>query len=576
MDNLIQCFNQVMENDTLYPVFQAVASLEERRVIGYEAAVHGPADSLLYPPGRLRLASELSRAALPLERSAAKVSIRQFDRLNLAGHLFITFSPAFFLGPAADKLPKWQHKSGFAGGRLVARFSAYAAEQDAANMRAVTEVCRGLGLGVCLDEAAVLTLGRKELLDLAPDFVTIDPHYIRGAGENRTRQQFLERVISLAQPAAQIMARGVDNAADLFTLRRLGVDLAQGPYFGAPDSFPAISLPERLFVPESEKSVRSLAPSELVDSLTRSISHIAPTEMTGEVIRLFMRSPELQSIPVIYQDEPVGIIRREHLTSIFLTPYGRDLYGRAPILNFMDHDPLVVEYDEPIKQVSQLIIERGQAQDNQDFIITQAGRYHGVGKVVDILRSITAMQIRDASHANPLTGLPGNVRIEEEIAYLLANDHPFTACYLDLDNFKPFNDYYGYERGDDVIRLVAELVRDAIDPACDFIGHVGGDDFIALFRSPDWKARCKRILERFADRALELYNEADRLQGGILAKDRKGKEAFFELVSLSIGAVTPKHCDTYHCVAAMASEAKKEAKKQKGNSLFIDRRKQPA
>ena len=174
----------------------------------------------------------------------------------------------------------------------------------------------------------------------------------------------------------------------------------------------------------------------------------------------------------------------------------------------------------------------------------------------------TESRIEAARHANPLTFLPGNIPITEHIERLLASGGEFVACYGDLNNFKPFNDHYGYWRGDEMIRLMAGLALGHCDAQRDFVGHVGGDDFILLFQSDDWERRCERLVADFNARAVTLYDEACRAAGGIEAEDRHGVVRFFPFTSLSIGAVRIRKGQyrTAELVASAAAAAKHEAK----------------
>jgi len=184
------------------------------------------------------------------------------------------------------------------------------------------------------------------------------------------------------------------------------------------------------------------------------------------------------------------------------------------------------------------------------------------------------LRIRAARYANPLTGLPGNVPINEHIDSLLRAGVVFYACYADLNHFKPFNDVYGYNRGDDVIQLTGRLLSRQADPERDFVGHVGGDDFVVLFQSADWEQRCRAVLDDFEEEVKAFFNPDDILRGGYIAEDRRGQKIFHPLASLAIGTVRiePSAFHSHREVAAAASEAKKQAKRTPGNSLFVERR----
>jgi diguanylate cyclase (GGDEF)-like protein len=196
------------------------------------------------------------------------------------------------------------------------------------------------------------------------------------------------------------------------------------------------------------------------------------------------------------------------------------------------------------------------------FIVTENGRYVGMGTGEQLARSVTETRVEAARHANPLTFLPGNIPISQHIERLLDSGVEFAACYADLNNFKPFNDQYGYWRGDEMIRLVARLAQAHCDPRRDFVGHVGGDDFILLYQSDDWSNQCQRIIDEFADQAVALFDASAREAGGIQAEDRFGVSRFFPLTTLSIGVVKVNRGEYTNAeqVASVAARAKHDAK----------------
>jgi GGDEF domain-containing protein/CHASE3 domain sensor protein len=143
--------------------------------------------------------------------------------------------------------------------------------------------------------------------------------------------------------------------------------------------------------------------------------------------------------------------------------------------------------------------------------------------------------------ASPLTGLPGNRAIEQEILKRLESTQPFSLCQVDLDNFKPFADNYGYAWGSEVIKEVAALLADKVqemETPGDFLGHVGGDDFVILSVPGRAEELCRRIIAGFAVRIGKYYTQEDRNQGFFVGKDRKGIEQAFPLISVTIAIVT--------------------------------------
>lgn len=186
----------------------------------------------------------------------------------------------------------------------------------------------------------------------------------------------------------------------------------------------------------------------------------------------------------------------------------------------------------------------------------------------------------DMGH-NPLTGLPGNLAIEEEARRRLATRSNLAFAYIDLDNFKAYNDVYGVKQGDKVIRLLADLLIEGTkrwgNPS-DFIGHVGGDDFV-LMSSPDKaEALFSWVAQRFDERIRAYYSEADLKNGCITAKDRQGNIKKFKFVSVSIVFLTDKNIETnqYAVLIQTLTEMKgyvKHTIDRKGGSIvFQDRR----
>jgi GGDEF domain-containing protein len=243
----------------------------------------------------------------------------------------------------------------------------------------------------------------------------------------------------------------------------------------------------------------------------------------------------------------------------------------------MDANPLIVDKATHMAELSELVVQKGKTAFTQGFIITSEGRYLGMGSGFDLMREVTEMQIVAARYANPLSGLPGNVPIQEHMERLLTNEQTFVTAYFDLDQFKPFNDVYGFRRGDDMIQLLARILRESCNAELDFVGHIGGDDFVVLFQSLDWEVRCHGILARFDRECPNLFNPEHVDAGGYHSEDRRGAMAFHPLVSLSIGAVlaNPAYFHHYQEVARAATEAKGMAKRIDGSNLFIDQRQTP-
>ncbi len=179
---------------------------------------------------------------------------------------------------------------------------------------------------------------------------------------------------------------------------------------------------------------------------------------------------------------------------------------------------------------------------------------------------------------NPLTELPGNLLIEEEIRQRV-NDikKKFAVLYIDLDNFKAYNDVYGFLKGDEVIKFVAHILKKNIKELGnpdDFIGHIGGDDFIAITTPSKVDIICKSIINQFDSTISLFYSTEDRRRGFIVTRDRSNQEIKYPFMTISIAIVSneKRHINSHWQVAEIAAEMKKYAKSLQGSVYVKDRR----
>jgi len=184
----------------------------------------------------------------------------------------------------------------------------------------------------------------------------------------------------------------------------------------------------------------------------------------------------------------------------------------------------------------------------------------------------------DDIQANPLTNLPGNISIINKIEERMKKKRQFTTLYLDLDNFKAFNDTYGYERGDEVIKLTANTIVQAVERwgnSDDFIGHIGGDDFIVLTTPDKVDTICQQIIADFDNSIPDLYDEKDKKAGYLLCRNRIGQIQKFPLISISIACVSNEQREFSHPgeISTVAAEVKKYAKSIAGSTYVKDKRK---
>lgn len=268
---------------------------------------------------------------------------------------------------------------------------------------------------------------------------------------------------------------------------------------------------------------------------------------------------------------------RSKLNSKLGTQYGYDLYMRRPAALVMDPDPLIIDLNTPIEIASQLAMAREHDRLYDDMILTENELYYGVVSVQNLLNAITQSQLELARAANPLTNLPGNLVIQNKLTDCIESGEKFAVIYCDLDNFKAYNDYYGFQHGDQALLLVADILQKAVDRRGkreSFLGHVGGDDFVIITKPNNVKSLCQNIIAKFDAEVPSLYREQDRSRGYITIADRMGTSREFPIMGISLAIATnEKHKFESHLeVAEIAAEIKKHAKSIPGSNYVWDRR----
>ena len=180
---------------------------------------------------------------------------------------------------------------------------------------------------------------------------------------------------------------------------------------------------------------------------------------------------------------------------------------------------------------------------------------------------------------SPLTGLPGNVQIHAELKKRLLKKEKFSVLYLDLDNFKAYNDVYGFLKGDEIIKFTAQIILKNVHTTegCDsFVGHIGGDDFVAIVGNVDYESICQSIIAEFDEGVKRFFNEEDNKKGYIEVANRKNVMEQFPLTSISIGVVDVTENRFYNLleIGEVGAQVKHLAKTVMGSAYVIDRRKE--
>jgi diguanylate cyclase (GGDEF)-like protein len=574
---------QLMNERRLHAVFQPILDLRQGSYLACEALIRGPQDSPLHTPGALFAAAEAAGWTHELEWLAVETAILQFAEQHCTLRLFLNMSISCLHASRKRLVAIRQDllRLGVPPSRIVIELTENESVTDFSDLQDVLQDFRRIGIQIAMDDMGEGFSNLRMWSEVRPEFVKIDRHFVSGIDTDPLKLHFVRAMHEIADACGSaLIAEGVETEEQMTVLRNLGIPYLQGFAIARPQRMIA-ARPHRTHAAAADNGIlmlptrpRSERQVPRINQILHEAPSVSPNTDNDAVYRIFEQQPTLNVVPVVANGQPLGMITRSSLIDRFARPFRRELYGKRPCTMVMD-PPLVFDEAQSAQEVAQIIGSLRSAEACDTFIITRQGQYCGIGFLRELMAIITDMQIRAARYANPLTQLPGNVPINEQMDRLIDAEHAFVAAYCDLDHFKPYNDAYGYRRGDLMIQQLGELLTSAATDHEDFVGHVGGDDFIVLMQSSDWEARLQRVIDGFEAALPQHVTEEEHLAaGGYGGEDRRGQMVFHALPALSIGCVIvrPETFASHHEISAALSEAKKKAKSIPGSILFVERR----
>lgn len=559
-------FNRIVDEGEITTVFQVIWDQNNNRILGYEALTRGPKHSYFRHPVILfEYARQFDRLQ-ELELDCAILAKQQFSRMRLKGALFINFSP--------DTLLAIYHRQGTSAFealrsddlKLVIELTEHhPINVDQTLLACITEL-RNLGIKFALDDFGAGYAGLKTWLQIAPEYLKLDQFFCNELLHDNNIPLAISSILEIAkQIGSEVIAENIENAEQYQQLSNLGLGYMQGFHISRPSGRPK----EQQTAPERPNHNELLT----AFSLAKTVTVVSPDMSAKELLNTMLEDKQMTSLPVVDQQLRVlGLIKKEELLSRYSSPYGHSLNYRKSVADLMDAKPLIIESDTSLSEIGRRLTQHTANGLDAAFIITQQDKYLGLGLAVDVMRKLSEYKLQLARYANPLTLLPGNVPLQRSLKNLIQFGKPFDLAYFDLNNFKPFNDCCGYERGDQMIKLVAELLRTHLSSKAHFIGHLGGDDFIVIFIENNWQTAVRQLLATFEQRSKTLYRQKDLDAQGIISKNREGHECFFPLIGLAVGVTSwlAEYKLSIEALSEAASRAKKAAKQNNRSSLYID------
>lgn len=508
-----------------------------------------------------------------LDAALREVAIEKFSRLANASEIRLFFnvdnraiqSPEFDAGEASRAMRQY----GLPARALCIELSERHEIASTFLLARAPGTYRTQSFSVAIDDFGAGYAGFKLLYQHQPDFIKIDRFFISGIHADPKKKLFASKIVSLAHVLhIMVIAEGVETEKEFLACKDIGCDLMQGYLIQHPITDVA-ALQHTYDHILSRRDMRARKGDPRIVEAKLEVLPTMPIDMPpGNIFEQFRQNKRLTFFPVIDANgHPLGVVKEEDLKEYTYSNYGKELLTNKrlgfSLRQFLSPCP-TAEIDTEIDE----ILEKFSLNENSEgVIIVDDLRYVGFLSARSLLQVINEKNIASARDENPLTRLPGNTKITAFVSAALAqSEESYAMLFFDFDNFKPFNDIYGFRQGDRAILLFADLMRKIAPNSGTFLGHVGGDDFFAGIKNSDFDSTMNTVTTLLADfkhQVETFYDRNAREAGFIVSKDREGQSRRFPLMTVSAAVLLmPQHRDraSLDVITRLIADLKKEAK----------------
>ncbi|AFL69219.1 GGDEF domain-containing protein [Sulfurospirillum barnesii] len=401
------------------------------------------------------------------------------------------------------------------------------------------------GYKMAIDDFGVGFSGLQMLFNADPNFIKIDRFFVCDIHLSKKKRLFVSSIVQIAQVMGIFtIAEGVECEEEYLECKKLGCNMVQGYFVQKPTQnvCEILSSYEHLKTVSLNDKRKGTKNSDIVKYLQKNHPVFIDSSI-NEVYEMLRADKTVHFVPVLERDyTPIGVIKDTDIKTYIYSNYGKALLYNLTkgSLKTIVSSCGRADINDPIEKILKIY---GFDDENDAILITENEKYVGYLSSRVLLEMVNEKNIVDAKDQNPLTGLSGNRIINEFVSTAMESKDKVLMAYFDFDNFKPFNDYYGFRKGDRAITLFADILRSAVGLEECLVGHVGGDDFFlgwSLKEEHNFErvyGIVQEIVLKFAEDIKSFYCENGLSSGYILAKNRDGMLQSFPLMTVSAAVI---------------------------------------
>ena len=568
---------QIITDKKIYPVYQPVVSLKTGEILGYEALSRISLNPCTFNVEEMFTYAKEYNCLWNLEYICRKKALKDVKNRIADKKLFLNVDPniikdlRFQTGMTLNYLTRYN----ISPDNIVFEVCERSDIKEIHLFHDVINHYKKQNYQIAIDDFGKGYADFNRIFFLHPEYVKLDISLISNIDTDSVKCSMVEGLVKFCHSEnICLIAEGIETMGELTQLIHLGVDYGQGYFLAKPnedlqelsDSLRTTILNENKTPKKKEEKFCFFGN---IGSICQKLGTTTCDTKAVTVFEFMQKMPEITEICVIDHNQKVrGLVTKQRINEFFGGRYGYSLYSKYNVGELFNHDYLEVDCRMPIEVVSRLAMIRPKTMLYDAIIVSDNGVYVGIVTVKALLEASVSIQVERAMDTNPLTHLPGNIQIEQMISSHLFSKNKFSILYLDLDNFKPYNDVYGFENGDIMIKAVAKCMEDSCRNG-EFIGHVGGDDFVIISNDYHLDTIFDQIIERFQVCLKELYSNEDYSIGIIHSQNRHGEPETFPLVSISGALYTNEklQVQSLNDFSYKIALTKKASKKHIGNFL---------
>lgn len=617
MEDNISELNELLDiivNKQLHAQFQPIVNLRDGQVFGYEALIRGPKGGTLRRPGALFRAAAKARMVSWFDLACQEQCFARAAELELRHLLFINMEAEglAFLDMHDRPLATRARDCGLTPDSIVIEITERQAVDDFPKLMAALNHLREQGFKIAIDDAGAGYNSLHAIAEIRPDFVKIDRSLVRNLDVNGERRALLSTLVRYARNiGTHILAEGSETREELGTLIDLGVTYGQGYLMGKPhDTFRGIARETREFIcnRQQQQTRLSAGRSIPVGGLARAGKVMTPDTPLASAASSFFKNPSLTSIVIaenklgnnqdsrltnhrtdnqtntVADNNVRGLLMREsleHILDMARSAHMEELLPDETVTQWMQTNFLRARQDEAVEEVARQATTRSDISLESDIVVVDSSNsYVGVLPMRVLMEAVTNVQENRNHYADPLTGLPNRVMLEQTVSDRLLERSPLAMMRIDLTGLAAYNRASGFPHGDNVIRSLAYLINQSMtatkistNDAPAFVAHLGGDDFVVLTTPEGAIPLCEAVLQNYGREQSAFYTPEQVRSGVISLTERNGNMRQHPLMACSIAVVTNRN-RRYSHLMPMLDEANlllRQLKARSGNAYAIDR-----